>query len=361
MKKTFFLTLLVSISFFNCSTDNNTIDETPISNELYFPPINSNEWETLSISDLQWNESALQPLLNYVESKNTKAFLILKNGKIVVEWYSDDFSAIENHSWNSAAKTLTAFTVGIAQEEGLLDINDASQDYLGINWSSMTDEQEKNITIWHHLTMTTGMDYTVDHNSCTDPTDLLYKNESGSYWYYHNAGYRLNLEIIESATGMAFQNYFNEKIKNKIGMQGAWVNVGCFDLYFSTARCMARFGLLSLNKGKWEDDVILNDDTFFSQMTNTSQNLNKAYGYLWWLNGKDNFRLPATEEDFTGKLIPNAPNDLFAGLGKDDQKVYIIPSENMVVIRLGDNAGVSTFGPSSFDNELWGKINTLTN
>lgn len=361
MKSTFYTLLLIIFSFLSCSSDDaidTSSDPDPIET-LYFPPTGSDIWDTVSLSDLNWNENNLQPLLDYVEEKDSKAFIILKNGKIVVEWYSDDFSATQNHTWNSAAKTLTAYTVGIAQEEGFLDINDSSKDYLGDNWSSMTNEQEENISVFNHLTMTTGLDYTVPNNSCTAQTDLLYKNESDTYWYYHNATYRLNLEIVTSATGMPFKDYFNEKLKTKIGMQGTWVSVGCFNLFYSTARSMARFGLLNLNDGVWDTTTVLNDTEYLSEMTSTSQNLNKSYGYLWWLNGKNSFRLPSTEATFSGELIPNAPDDLVAGLGKDDQKLYVVKSQNLVVIRMGDSAGPSTFGPSSFDNELWAKINDL--
>ncbi len=96
-------------------------------------------------------------------------------------------------------------------------------------------------------------------------------------------------------------------------------------------------------------------------MTSTSQNLNKAYGYFWWLNGKSNYRLPGSEIEYSGTLIPNAPSDLIAGLGKNDQKLYIVPSKNLVIVRMGDNANNSVFGPSSFDNQLWEKLNTLFN
>ncbi len=64
--------------------------------------------------------------------------------------------------------------------------------------------------------------------------------------------------------------------------------------------------------------------------------------------------------EFSGALIPNAPEDLIAGLGKNDQKLYIVPSQGLVIVRMGDIAGKTTLGPSSFDNELWAKINALT-
>jgi hypothetical protein len=110
-----------------------------------------------------------------------------------------------------------------------------------------------------------------------------------------------------------------------------------------------------------ENEVILSDTDYFNEMTNTSQNLNKAYGYLWWLNGKSSYRLPGSEVEYQDTLIPNAPNDLIAGLGKNDQKLYVVPSKGLVIVRMGDNANDSVFGPSGFDNQLWEKINALIN
>ena len=120
---------------------------------------------------------------------------------------------------------------------------------------------------------------------------------------------------------------------------------------------MARFGLLNLNKGIWDGNKILDDPNYLEAMTNTSQDLNKSYGYLWWLNGKSNFRIPGSEELFSGKLIPDAPDDLIAGLGALDQKLYVVPSKGLVVIRMGDSAYEEELGPTTFDTDLWKKIN----
>jgi len=91
-------------------------------------------------------------------------------------------------------------------------------------------------------------------------------------------------------------------------------------------------------------------------MVNTSQDLNKSYGYLWWLNGKESYRLPVVPFQFPGPLMPSAPSDLIAGLGKDDQKLYVIPSLNMVVVRMGEPAGGIVPALSGFDNMLWAKL-----
>ncbi|AXT53338.1 class A beta-lactamase-related serine hydrolase [Aquimarina sp. BL5] len=334
----------------------------PDQSDLYFPPIDSEAWETTTISDLGWNAAAEQPLLDFLDEKDTKAFIILKNGKIAVEKYFNGGSVSDNNPWYSAGKTLTAFTVGLAQQEGLLDINEPSSTYLGTQWADITTDQEQAITVRNHLTMTTGLDYTnILLQNCTNFDCLTYLNEPGSFWYYHNAAYTLLTDIVAGAVNTDYNTYFDTKLKNKIGMNGAWVSLGYTNIYYSTARSMARFGLLNLNKGTWNTTEILTDQNYFTEMTTTSQNLNPSYGYLWWLNGKSSFRAPAFENEFPGELMPDAPNDLIAGLGKNDQKLYIVPSKNLVIIRMGDDTGQALLGPSSFDNNLWIKINALTN
>ena len=89
---------------------------------------------------------------------------------------------------------------------------------------------------------------------------------------------------------------------------------------------MARFGLMALNKGKWNGTQIVNE-TYFNQATSTSQNINLSYGYLWWINGEDNYHLPQSQTQFPGSIIPTAPNDMFMALGKNDQKIYVVPSK----------------------------------
>ncbi|NJB70600.1 CubicO group peptidase (beta-lactamase class C family) [Saonia flava] len=354
-----FLVSLFSITLISCSKDkDNDPEPSPEVKAMYFPKINSSDWETISVEELDWNPDAEQPLYDFLEDHNTDAFVVLKDGRIVLEKYFGDFDASKSHTWNSAAKTLTAFTIGIAQEEGLLSIDNPSSDYMGEGWSSLTLEQEQLITVKHHLTMTSGLDYT-DDIFCTDKECLLYKNDPGTYWYYHNAPYTLLDEVISGAVGKDYKTYFYEKVRDRIGMQGSWLKIGYNNLYFSTARSMARFGLLNLNKGIWDGTSILTDESIFNQMTNTSQDLNTSYGYLWWLNGKNSYKVPGSEELFTGKLIPSAPDDLIAGLGAFDQKLYVVPSKGLVVVRMGDSADAEQLGPSSFDNNLWLKLNDL--
>lgn len=332
----------------------------PDSAKLYFPPITGTTWETTSAVSLGWDQTQLDGLYPYLESVGTKAFIILKDGKIVTEHYFGSFNADSIWYWASAGKTVTAMLVGIAQEDGLLNINNKTSTYIGTGWTSEPLDKENLITIKNQLTMTTGLDDGVSDPDCTLPGCLVYKADAGTRWAYHNAAYTLLDSVIERASGMSFNAFFQQKIRNKIGMNGLWIKAPhSNNVYYSNARSMARFGLLMLHKGNWNGTPILTDTSYFNSQVNTSQNLNLSYGYLTWLNGKTSSMLPQSQMVFPVSIIPNAPNDLYAALGKNDQKVYVVPSQKLVVIRVGNTAGGVNLAGDDFDNTLWGKLKMI--
>lgn len=346
---------------FSCQKDKGGDESAPPgSTSLYFPPLTGTDWQTTSSGSLGWSQTAINDLYSYLEEKNSKAFIILKDGKIVLEKYFGTFTQNSDWYWASAGKTMTAFLTGIAQEEGLLKLSDKSSRYLGNGWTTLPSAKEDLITIRHQLTMTTGLDDGVADSDCTTPACLVYKADAGTRWAYHNAPYTLMDKVIEAATGRTFQEYFQQKIRDRIGMKGVWVKSGYNNVYGSDARSMARFGLLLLNKGKWDQTEILKDKDYFNAQINSSQELNPSYGYLTWLNGKAKYMLPSVQVIFPGSLAPNAPADMYCALGKNDQKIYVVPSQNLVVIRMGESAGNSHLALSSFDNEVWGKISAVT-
>ena len=348
--------ILIAFSLcFNCSSDDPTKEPGQNNDELYFPPINSDSWDTKSVSDLDWNESELQPLLDFLQEKNTKSFMILHKGKIVLEEYMNDHNDNKPWYWASAGKTLTTAISGIAQEKGLININNKVSNYLGEGWTSAPLEKENMITCKNLLSMDSGLDDGLGDNVSKE--NLQYKADAGTRWAYHNVYVKLQ-DIIAEASNMTWNSYFNTQLKDKIGMNGAWLQNGDFSVYWSNTRSMARFGLLILANGAWGNNQII-PEGFLNDALNTSQNINKSYGYLWWLNGKGSYRLPGSQVEFQGKLIPNAPNDLYAALGKDDQKIYVVPSKDLVVIRMGNSADGVNFALSTFDNDLWGKLNGL--
>lgn len=322
----------------------------------YFPPAGNTTWETVNPQTLGWCQERIDTLSNYLELKDTKGFIILKNGKIALERYYGTFTKDSLWYWASAGKSLTAFLTGKAQEEGYFDINDKTSDYLGVGWTIAPQPKEDLITIRNQLTMTTGLDYNVPDDNCTVDTCLDYLGDAGTFWYYYNAPYRLINNVIESATSINYNQYTTSRVKNPIGMSsGVWVQ----DVFYSRTRDAARFGLLMLNHAVWNGDTLLHDTNYYNAMINTSQNFNKSYGYLWWLNGKGQYMMPATTLQFNGNLVPDAPDDMYAALGKNDQKIYVCPSLNMVVVRFGNTAGPISLASSSFDSQLWQRIMNL--
>lgn len=360
MKKTI-LFLMILFGFIACSSDETTpIIQIPTptpTEKMYFPPIGSSTWETKSIAALKWNQSAVQPLKDYLTLKNTKSFMILINGRIVMEEYFNSHTQTSPWYWASAGKTLTASVSGIAQQEGLININNKVSTYLGTGWTSAPLAKENLITCKHLLSMTSGLDDSLGDD--VSPANLQYVADAGTRWAYHNVYVKMQ-DVIAQASGQTWSNYFNAKLRDKIGMTGTWIANSGLSVYWSDTRSMARFGLLSLNKGKWNTQQII-PNTYFNEATSTSQNINLSYGYLWWLNGKSSFHLPQSQLQFNGSLIPSGPSDMYMALGKNDQKIYVIPSKKMVVIRMGEVSDPAnpTFALSGFDNELWQKINAL--
>ncbi|WP_165370490.1 serine hydrolase [Hymenobacter persicinus] len=320
--------------------------------QLYFPPVGAGTWASTSPQSLGWCQPQLDSLYSFLGRKNTKSFVVLKDGRIVLERYYGTFTQDSIWYWASAGKSLTATLVGLARQDGLLSLTDTTSRTLGRGWTSAPAAKERLITLRHQLTMTTGLDDTPPppcDNESTAAGCLLYRADAGTRWAYHTGAYRLLQNVLANASGLTINQYTNQRLASRIGMSGAWAN----DVYYSRARDMARFGLLILARGTWNGTAILRDTAYFRQMTTPSQTLNRSYGYLWWLNGQSSYRVPTSQVTFPGPLMPTAPNDLIAALGKNDQKIYVVPSLGLVVVRQGKSAGNLQLALSSFDTELW--------
>ncbi len=321
----------------------------------YFPPLIGSSWETTSPTSLGWCTDKIDPLYAYLEQTNTKAFIVLKDGKIVLEHYFGAFTQDSVWYWASAGKTVTSMLIGIAQDEGKLTLQDQSSKYLGKGWTSLAAEKEDLITVRHQLTMTTGLS---DNGDCVTPSCLVYAADAGTRWAYHNAPYTLLDKVIESATGMTLNQYYTQKIKLKTGMNGLYYKLGENNVNISTPRSMARFGLLLSNKGKWNTTPVI-PENYVHDAVNTSQTINNSYGYLTWLNGKSSFMVPTLQTVFSGSLANNAPNDMYSALGKNGQLLNIVPSKGLVMVRMGNSDGSPV--PIIYNNTIWQKFNEIIN
>lgn len=327
------------------------------SQSLYFPPLTGNVWDSILPSSIGYCQPRIDSLYNYLQAKNTKSFMILKDGKRVLEKYFGTYTRDSIWYWASASKSLASFITGMAQQKGYININNQVSQYLGTGWTSETLTKENLITVKNLLEMTSGLDDVPPActNEDTTKTCLIYKADASTRWAYHTGAYRKVQDVVSNAVGQAYNAITTNWIKTHIGIGGTWLQ----QEYYSKARDMARFGLLNLNKGIWNNDTLMKDSMYFKAMTNTSQSLNNSYGYLWWLNGKISAMAPQSQIVFPGPLMSNAPTDMFCALGKNDQKIYVVPSQNIVIVRQGNTAGGFSLASSAFDNVLWDYINKL--
>ncbi len=330
----------------------------PNARPLYFPPKNTGDWEQVSPLALNLDEQEIDKLSSFLEENQTKSFLLLKDGKIVLEKYYGWHKPYTWHTWNSAGKSLMATMLGLAQDEGLLNIQDKTSDYLGRGWTSLTPEQEAKITLWHHLTMTGGLKNNIWTFNCVTPKCLLYKTEAGKEWSYHNSLYILLKDVLEKASETEINDFMRSRLLDKIGMRGGWTQSFNRIIFKSSARDMARFGLLILNKGVWDGKPVLRDSSYYQAMVSPSQDLNPAYGYMWWLNGQFSFKNPNNHQTVEASIAPDGPADLISASGAKGQFISISPSQGLILVRQGGFAG-KNLAVLDFHNEIWRQLKEM--
>ena len=123
--------------------------------------------------------------------------MILVNGRIVMEEYFNGHSSSAQWEWNSAGKTLVSSTTGIAQQEGLININNKVSNYLGSEWTNMPLTKENLITVRNLLTMTSGLS---DSSELVIRANLTYMADAGTRWSYANVFQKL-MDIVAAASG----------------------------------------------------------------------------------------------------------------------------------------------------------------
>ncbi len=330
----------------------------------YWPPVDS--WETVTAAEAGADEEALTAALDYAGARNSKAVVILRGGRILAERYWDGWSEQTTGPMYSATKSVVATLVGMAIEEGSIESEDQKSAAFLEEWRGY--EEKERIQIRHLLGMNAGLEGgrrtfvrgILSRDEREFATGLPSAHAPGEFWEYHNSAYRLLFPILEESTGRNLAAYSFEKLFRPLGMtQTSWnTKARSPDYTFlqTTARDAARFGLFILRKGEWSGDQLLDPAWVERSARPAIPELNPSYGYLWWLNGGDFHYLPMGDQRREGPLFPECPPDAFAALGKDDQKIYVVPSLDLVAVRLGDAADQTSPAISDFDDRFLGMI-----
>ena len=311
------------------------------------------------------NNAVESDLFEYLIQNNTSSFLVSEKGKIIVE---KEFKVqknlkpkslmflnllrhgfIEGRSQEDVAsiqKSIVSILIGLAQQKELININESVTSYIG-RWTQLSREKESLIKVRNLLTMTSGLD-----------VDLNYDAEPGLKWSYNTRAYGQLIYILEKTSGLSInelssewlfnelqmnETFWKERKKGRMGFSNDSAKYGLV----TTAKDLLKFGEFILNGGEVGTNHVISDIDFFDDTFLKSQNMNEAYGYLWWLNNSET-HMTWEKKLSSGNLFAHAPKEAILALGLGSRVLAIVPSEELVLVRLG-----SFPDDINFNNNLW--------
>lgn len=302
---------------------------------------------------------ALQAVLDYVQGQKTTGFLVTRDRKVLVErnWplpadagrfaatfaYETTAQGALLEDVASQQKSFVAMLAAIAVDKGLIEVAKPVSDHVGAGWSRAAPDQERAVRVIDLLTMSSGLDESLD-----------YAAPAGSVFLYNTPAYAVIKQVLAAAAKAPLEALTHDWLTAPAGMTDtAWRrrpagfgDVGNPTGLVTSPRDVATFGQLVLDGGRAVDGAAIVSEGQLKAMFARSPT-NPAYGRLWWLNGSATTIRPLANAT-QGPLIAAAPADLAAALGALDRKLYIVPSQKLIVVRLGQAAP-----DKDFDQQLW--------
>ena len=292
--------------------------------------------------------------------RKTRAVIVVYDGRLIAERYAPGFNKDMPLLGWSMSKSVTNALVGILVRQKRLDI---MQPAPVPEWQKEDDDRKK-ITLDQLLRMSSGLKFEEKYAPLKDATDMLFgsydfaafaaakplQTEPDGLWNYSSGTANIVARIIRQTVGSDYEYYYNfiyEELFDKIGMYSALLepdSSGTFvgSSYASaTPRDWARFGLLYLNDGFWQGERILPEGWVAYSTTATPKAPMGEYGAHIWLNA-------GAAADPNNRKWPGAPRDAFAALGFQEQKVIVIPSRKLLLIRFGATTDRKTWNTDEF-------------
>lgn len=275
----------------------------------------------------------------------TKAVLVVYKNKIIAEKYGAGYDQNSMFLGWSMAKSITAALVGILFKQGKLSPEQPAPVDI---WQQ---DDRRQITIENLLQQTSGLNFKEDYSSYSSATNMLFnkgdmagyvetlpsKVKPGTEFYYSSGNSNILSGIVRSTVGdKDYHSFLYRELFHKLGMYHSVMEPDASGTFvgssyiWASARDYAKFGMLYLNDGVWNDGRILPEGWVKKTTTAPNANRLKNYGYQFWLNGFD-------EKKPSQKEFPQMPADFFYADGYGGQRIYIVPSLQLVAVRLGLN------------------------
>lgn len=279
---------------------------------------------------------------------HTRAVVVMHEGRIVAERYADGFDEATPLLGWSMGKSVANAIVGRLVHEGRLDLD---QSDLRPEW---VDDARADITLDQLLQMSSGLAFEEVYDPDTDATRMLFRPgdtaayaaskplvaEPGTRWSYSSGTTNIVCDVAAAAAEADGTVLARELVFDPLGMASAVMELDtsgdpiCSSFMYATARDWARFGQWFLQEGMWEGERLLPDDWVAYSTTPVALATDHPYGAHWWLNdgGHGDLRMP------------DAPADAYWASGNEGQQVVVLPSHDMVVVRLGLTQDVGGIG-----------------
>lgn len=323
------------------TTEATTSTTVPASDAAFPDP----DWESTEPTEVGLDPAGVEALLDHGDQINSNCMTVVRDGELAAERYWNGTDAGTDQEIFSASKSVTSTLVGIAQELGHLDIDEPASTFI-TEWQG-TDSED--VTIRNLLSNDSGRyyDFQTDYLEMAAAAEdrtafaigLGQQHEPGTHWEYNNSAIQTLEAVLERATGQDMEEFAIEHLFEPIGMtstisRDAAGNPAAFMGVQASCRDLARFGHLFLEQGNWAGEQVVPAD-WVEEATSPSQDLNTAYGYLWWLNADGGWEQPAVGVRGEGRFWQDVPLDAYAALGLGGQIVLVLPSQDMVVTRAG--------------------------
>lgn len=311
-------------------------------------------WSNVDATEAGFDQAALDGLAAEAEAAGSTCLVVTKAGEVVDERYFQGATPTTKRQAFSVTKSLTSTVVGIAQDDGALDIDDAASKYL-TEWQGTPSES---VTIADLLSNDSGREWSlpIDYQglvAAPDMTayalDLGQARPPGEVWAYNNSAIQALAPLIERATGERLDDFAQDRLLDKIGMADSeWDsdqagNPMAFMGLQSTCLDLARFGYLALRDGDWDGQRVVSGDYLGEATGAPSTPINAAYGYLWWLNHQGTVGSPAAATEAGAatasvgdQMAPGVADNVYWALGFQEQIVAVLPDEGIVAVRMGD-------------------------
>ncbi|WP_405490020.1 serine hydrolase domain-containing protein [Nocardia sp. NBC_00511] len=245
----------------------------------------------------------------------------------------------------SASKGVASVAIGRAISMGYFGLDDP----LG-KFFPQADPAHAALTVRQVLTQTTGLRFTWAGDGAAIATDeVLQSLESpvafapGTTFQYAQAALVLLPKIVEITTGLDFQDFVQRELMSPLGIdRDHWVwlrdrsgNTAINGGLAMRADDVARLGQLMLDNGRWGDRQLVDAD--YIQQAQQGTPGNPGYGFLFWLNSGDSYKTATVPvaKVFDHAMFPGAPRDLYSFVGALGQFIAVVPSRDMVIVRLG--------------------------